>query len=138
MTTPADGGSAEIPAGMLSQVISCHNATCEFLRQYWTAVLPSPPGALNPAAPAQKSAKAAKMAGYLGKTADKVAALVTTAERSGIDPSRVQVVSTARENDHSYPGARSHSCCCRQGSRQRSCTQQMMLTEAWPNGATGA
>lgn len=77
------------------------------------------------------------MAGYLSKTADKVAALVGTAERSGIDPSRVQLVSSYLIS-LLIPGVGPCTRCRRQGSRKRSHTQEVKLAEAWPNGATGA
>ena len=55
-----------------------------------------PPVAEQPvlaqATPAQKVAKAAKMVGYLGKTPEKVNALVQTAQVEGIDASRVEIV----------------------------------------------
>lgn len=54
-----------------------------------------PPAAevLAPATPAQKAAKAAKMVGYLGKTPEKVNALVKAAQAEGIDAARVEIVS---------------------------------------------
>ncbi len=74
---------------------TCQTAANEFLRQFWLAIYP--PGnesqALSTATPAQKAAKAAKMIGYLGKTHEKVEALVGAAHREGVDPACVQVVS---------------------------------------------
>lgn len=48
--------------------------------------------ALAPATPAQKAAKAAKMIGYLGKTHDKVDALIRTAQAEGVDAVRIEIV----------------------------------------------
>lgn len=76
---------------------SCHNAATEFLRQYWSAVLPTAAGALgagtNATSAAVKSAKAEKMAGYLRSTDNKVNAVVHTATIAGFDPARVRAVS---------------------------------------------
>ena len=48
--------------------------------------------ALAPATPSQKAAKAAKMIGYLGKTPEKVDALIRTAQVEGIDATKVEIV----------------------------------------------
>lgn len=79
---------------------SCHNAATEFLRQFWSAVLPTPPGALGTnantgsrdpnAAEVAKAMKAERMAGYLKLTEGKVEAVVSTARAMGIDPGRVR------------------------------------------------
>ncbi|RDX55046.1 hypothetical protein OH76DRAFT_1372618 [Lentinus brumalis] len=83
----------DIPEGLFRQMTTCQTAANEFLRQFWLAIYP--PGnesqALSTATPAQKAAKAAKMIGYLGKTHEKVEALVGAAHREGVDPARVQV-----------------------------------------------
>lgn len=74
---------------------TCQTAANEFLRQFWLAIYP-PPSELQTASnvsAAQKSAKAAKMIGYLGRTHEKVEALVVTAKKEGVDANRVQVVS---------------------------------------------
>jgi transcription initiation factor TFIIH subunit 1 len=47
---------------------------------------------LAQATPAQKVAKAAKMVGYLGKTPEKVNALIQAAQAEGVDGSRVEIV----------------------------------------------
>jgi transcription initiation factor TFIIH subunit 1 len=49
------------------------------------------------ATPAQRTVKATKMIGYISKTHEKVNALVQTAQQHGVDPSRVETVSTAVE-----------------------------------------
>ena len=74
---------------------TCQTAANEFLRQFWLAIYP-PPSDLQTASntsTAQKSAKAAKMVGYLSKTHEKVDALVGSAKQQGADPARVKVVS---------------------------------------------
>jgi transcription initiation factor TFIIH subunit 1 len=45
------------------------------------------------ATPAQKAAKAAKMISYIAKTQEKVDALIRTAQREGVDPTAVEIVS---------------------------------------------
>jgi transcription initiation factor TFIIH subunit 1 len=83
----------------MAQVSTCHNAACEFLRQFWSAVLPAPINSLgsssansNTAAAAeQKAAKARKMAGYLRGTARKVDSVVASAASYGMkDAERVR------------------------------------------------
>jgi len=83
---------------------SCHNAATEFLRQYWSALLPLPAGALGggpTAIPKNKEArdpaKAAKMANYLRSTEKKVEAVVHTATIEGINPERIRAVSVCME-----------------------------------------
>ena len=85
----------EFPEGLFRQMTTCQTAANEFLRQFWLAIYPpaNESQALSVATPAQKAAKAAKMIGYLGKTHEKVEALVGVAHREGVDPARVQVVS---------------------------------------------
>jgi hypothetical protein len=84
----------DIPPALFSQMTTCQTAANEFLRQFWLCMYP--PVAEQPvlaqATPAQKVAKAAKMVGYLGKTPEKVNALVQTAQVEGIDASRVEIV----------------------------------------------
>jgi transcription initiation factor TFIIH subunit 1 len=80
---------------------SCHNAATEFLRQYWSALLPLPAGALGSGGPAvipknkeaRDPTKAAKMAKYLAMTERKMDAVVQTAVIAGIDAARVRAVS---------------------------------------------
>ena len=85
----------DIPEGLFRQMTTCQTAANEFLRQFWLAIYPpsNESQALSVATPAQKAAKAAKMAGYLGKTHEKVEALVSAARQEGADYARVQVVS---------------------------------------------
>jgi len=82
----------DIPEGLLRQMTTCQTAANEFLRQFWSAIYPplSDLQSANPPTSAQKAAKAAKMAGYLAKTHEKVDALVRAAHAEGVDPSRVQ------------------------------------------------
>ena len=47
---------------------------------------------LAPATPAQKAAKAAKMIGYLGKTHEKVDALIRAAQVEAVDAAKVEIV----------------------------------------------
>ena len=72
---------------------TCQTAANEFLRQFWSSMYPPAAEVLAPATPAQKAAKAAKMIGYLGKTPEKVNALVKAAQAEGIDAARVEIVS---------------------------------------------
>ncbi|KAK8864616.1 hypothetical protein IAR55_001866 [Kwoniella newhampshirensis] len=79
------------PENVYEQMRSCHNAATEFLRQYWSAILPTQPGALGSTGGASaKEAKAVKMAGYLKNTQPKVEAIVQTAQILGFDPERVR------------------------------------------------
>lgn len=76
---------------------TCQTAANEFLRQFWFAVYPPPSDAGLPAggaaaANAQKAAKAAKMAGYLVKTPEKIDALIRAAQKDGVDYTRVETV----------------------------------------------
>lgn len=87
-----------LPQDVMEQMRSCHNAATEFLRQYWSAVLPAPAGALGAgnasSSTGAKAAKAAKMAGYLRGTAGKVEAVVHIATEAGVDPGRIRAVSS--------------------------------------------
>ncbi|KAJ9117584.1 hypothetical protein QFC22_004434 [Naganishia vaughanmartiniae] len=93
------GQMEPIPEYIMAQVSTCHNAACEFLRQFWSAVLPAPINSLgasstsaNTAAAAeQKAAKARKMAEYLRGTARKVDSVVASAVTYGMqDADRVR------------------------------------------------
>jgi len=65
---------------------TCQTAANEFLRQFWSAMYPSVEiQSHSTSTPAQRTAKAAKMAGYLGKTPERVMALVQAAREEGID-----------------------------------------------------
>jgi transcription initiation factor TFIIH subunit 1 len=86
--------TAPFPDIILEQMRSCHNAANEFLRQYWSAILPNPTApTLSAAAKTARATKAAKMAGYLRVTDRKVEAVVHTATIAGVDPERVRAVS---------------------------------------------
>ncbi len=85
---------ADIPEEIFRQMRTCQTAANEFLRQFWSAIYP-PVGetTLGGATTlAQKTAKATRMAGYLTKTPEKVAAIVRAAEMAGVDRTRVQTV----------------------------------------------
>jgi transcription initiation factor TFIIH subunit 1 len=75
---------------------TCHNAASEFLRQYWSAVLPTPPAALGAGTPSQsesaKAAKAERMAGYLRGMEGKLEAVVQMGASMGVDPGRIRAV----------------------------------------------
>jgi transcription initiation factor TFIIH subunit 1 len=78
----------------MNQILSCHNAACEFLRQFWSAVLPNLPGTLGAPTNQQKVDKAKKMVDYLAKTGEKVDGVLKSAIKSGMaDPDRVKEVS---------------------------------------------
>ncbi|KAL1743376.1 hypothetical protein HDZ31DRAFT_83465 [Schizophyllum fasciatum] len=83
----------DFPPDLFRQMASCQTAANEFLRQFWGALYPragdqSAPTSANPA---QRAAKAAKMAGFLARTPEKVDALVRQAEEMGADAKRVRV-----------------------------------------------
>jgi len=84
---------ADIPEEIYRQMRTCQTAANEFLRQFWSAIYP-PAGEtlVGPTTPAQKTAKATRMAGYLTKTPEKVAAIIKAAEMAGADRGRVQTV----------------------------------------------
>jgi transcription initiation factor TFIIH subunit 1 len=77
---------------------TAQTAANEFLRQFWLAIYPPagdpPPGGAQ--TPAQKAAKAARMASFLERTPEKVDALVRVAQREGIDYTKVETVSCFR------------------------------------------
>ncbi|WVW84245.1 hypothetical protein I302_106275 [Kwoniella bestiolae CBS 10118] len=81
--------NSPFPEQLYEQMKSCHNAATEFLRQYWSAILPSQPGTLNGNVKA-KEAKAMKMANYLRSTENKVKAIIETGVILGFDPERVR------------------------------------------------
>ncbi|KAG2153773.1 uncharacterized protein EDB93DRAFT_1134706 [Suillus bovinus] len=59
--------------------------------QFWTSLYPPPTTTSLGATPSQNAAKAAKMAGYLSKTREKVEALVRAGQLEGVEPERVEV-----------------------------------------------
>ena len=85
---------ADIPEEIFRQMRTCQTAANEFLRQFWSAIYP-PVGETTLGGTttlAQKTAKATRMAGYLSKTPEKVAAIIRAAEMAGVDRARVQTV----------------------------------------------
>ncbi|KAI0268770.1 hypothetical protein BC834DRAFT_867143 [Gloeopeniophorella convolvens] len=83
---------ADLPEEVFRQMSTCQTAANEFLRQFWSAIYPPAGETLGgPTTPAQKAAKAARMAGYLAKTPEKVAAIVGGADKAGVERARVQV-----------------------------------------------
>lgn len=85
---------ADFPPDLFRQLTTCQTAANEFLRQFWTSIYPPPSEHSTPTSTAaQRSAKVAKMAGYLGKTHEKVDALVRAAVMEGVEGNRVVVVS---------------------------------------------
>lgn len=88
---------ADIPEEIFRQMRTCQTAANEFLRQFWSAIYPPIGETLGgPTTLAQKTAKAARMAGYLTKTPEKVAAIIRAAEMTGVDRARVQIVECSR------------------------------------------
>jgi transcription initiation factor TFIIH subunit 1 len=84
---------ADIPEEVFRQMRTCQTAANEFLRQFWSAIYPPSAETLGgPTTLAQKTAKATRMAGYLIKTPEKVAAIIRAAELAGVDRGRVQIV----------------------------------------------
>ncbi|KAG2354888.1 hypothetical protein BDR07DRAFT_1428008, partial [Suillus spraguei] len=79
------------PPTLFRQLTTCQTAANEFLRQFWTSLYPPPMTATSSATPSQNAAKAAKMAGYLSKTREKVDALVRASQLEGVEPERVEV-----------------------------------------------
>jgi transcription initiation factor TFIIH subunit 1 len=88
---------ADIPEEIFRQMRTCQTAANEFLRQFWSAIYPPIGETLGgPTTLAQKTAKATRMAGYLIKTPEKVAAIIRAAEMAGVDRTRVQIVECIR------------------------------------------
>jgi len=81
----------DIPEHLYQQMSTCQTAANEFLRQFWSAMYPSVEMQSNTiSTPAQRTAKAAKMVGYLGKTPERVMSLVQAAREEGIDANIVE------------------------------------------------
>ncbi|KAG1832517.1 hypothetical protein EV424DRAFT_1369109 [Suillus variegatus] len=81
----------DFPPTLFRQLTTCQTAANEFLRQFWTSLYPPPTTTSSGATPSQSVAKAAKMAGYLSKTREKVEALVRAGQLEGVEPERVEV-----------------------------------------------
>lgn len=82
------------------QMSTCQTAANEFLRHYWHSIYPPPSQAslpLTEVLKSQRAAKAAKMAGYLATTREKVDAIVRAASHEKVDPKRVELVGPERE-----------------------------------------
>ncbi|KAG1715755.1 hypothetical protein ID866_1423 [Astraeus odoratus] len=85
----------DFSTALFCQLTTCQTAANEFLRQFWSAMYPpliDGPGVPSTPSLAQRAAKAAKMAGYLSGTREKVDALVRAAQAEGVDGTRVEVV----------------------------------------------
>lgn len=92
MTTSIAG----IPESILVLLTSCHSSSNEFLRHFWSAVLPPRPEDISAAAmatPEQRAAKAQRMIGYLQKTDERVKDVVRKASSEGVDVKKVEMVS---------------------------------------------
>lgn len=80
----------------MRQMSTCQTAANEFLRHYWHSIYPPPSHSslpLTETLKGQRAAKAAKMAGYLASTQEKVDAIVKAAQYEKVDPRRVELVS---------------------------------------------
>lgn len=83
---------SRLPASIIEEMRLLHNATTEFLRQYYGAIHPPPPGALGGQTPQQRQQKAQKMLKYLQGTEAKINAIVTIGEIERVDPERIRAV----------------------------------------------
>ena len=94
---PRTGGLAD---PLVRQLVSLQASTNEYLRLFWSAVLPPKAGdtsAMALATPTMKAAKAERMIGYLGAQEEKMVALVQRsrrAETEGEIADRIEAVST--------------------------------------------
>ncbi|KAG8985698.1 RNA polymerase II transcription factor B subunit 1, partial [Tulasnella sp. 427] len=81
----------ELPHEILEAMTSLQTATSEFLRQFWSAIEPPAPeqGILSASSPEQRQARAEKMIGYLGKTQEKINAILQKARTAGVDANRI-------------------------------------------------
>lgn len=75
-----------LPPPVYKQMVSCHAATCEFLQQFWQAVLPAvehDTGAPHAASPlTQRVAKAHQMVRVLQNTTSRVQSIAEAAEEA--------------------------------------------------------
>ncbi|KAH9809350.1 hypothetical protein DFH28DRAFT_1098569 [Melampsora americana] len=83
-----------IPASLMSQVISTHSTTHEFLRHYWSSILPNPIQTTNTTTeiankkvlnPEEKAMKAQRMIGFLERTNERVSHLIEEARSLSVD-----------------------------------------------------
>ncbi|KAF7321699.1 hypothetical protein MKEN_00691300 [Mycena kentingensis (nom. inval.)] len=95
LVTKLTFSSGDIPDALFRQMTICQAAANEFLRQFWTAMYPLSAEAqvatIPAQSPQQRAAKAAKMAGYLAKTQEKVDALVYMGPQHHVDPKRIEM-----------------------------------------------
>ena len=88
--------SKQFPEQVLRSMLSCQASANEFLRHFWSAILPSNPAdfgfsASSMATPAQKAGKAIRMIEYLEKTQERVDTVVGQAKNTqGADPAAVK------------------------------------------------
>lgn len=73
----------------MNDVLACQGAANEYLRLFWTAVAPDAAGNAR-LSTADRSAKAARMAGYLARTPERVELVVADAVAAGIERERVE------------------------------------------------
>lgn len=84
-----------IPATLMQQVISTHSTTHEFLRHYWSSILPNPiqvNSTTHPEVPhkkilnpEEKAMKAQRMIGFLERTNERVSHLIEEARMISVD-----------------------------------------------------
>lgn len=79
------------PEHFLRQLTTLQSSSNEFLRQFWSAILP-PKATDAKSTPAARAAKAARMKEYLDKVEEKVQGILKQA-REGIERDRVEAVS---------------------------------------------
>lgn len=85
--------SKEFPEAVLRSMLSAQTSTNEFLRHFWSAMLPPNPNDYSAAAlstPMQKANKVNRMLGYLEKSKERVDSIVKEAEGKGADPVAVR------------------------------------------------
>lgn len=83
----------QFPEPVLRSMLSAQTSTNEFLRHFWSAILPPNPNdfsASSASTPVQKAAKVIRMIGYLEKSRDRVESVVGEAEGKGADPIAVR------------------------------------------------
>lgn len=91
--TSSIANSKTFPEQVLRSMISCQASANEFLRHFWSAVLPAQTGDISASAmanPQQRAAKATRMIEYLQKTQARVDTVVKEGEKVGADPVAVR------------------------------------------------
>lgn len=81
--------SAAFPEHFLRQLTTLQSSSNEFLRQFWSAILP-PKASDAKSTPAARAAKAARMKEYLDKVEEKVQGILKQARKEGIERERVE------------------------------------------------